>query len=1139
MRLFLIVKRANTLLSQLRRLACRPRTNGRAALCVLLAVVAVFYSETSHAAEEGRSDARAMNLIFGETVLAESGRRVVEESRSGGAEARLERLRSWVLPQAGRANFRVSTDYLSSTHPLAVSDVSHGGNDTRTKTSSPARQAAIVSPALELVSVASELSRLESLSAEVASIKTASKHDGCYQSALLYLIAIEQRDIVLAETRLNELFDQVLPNKTLLHETREALLLCLISASKLPQLADVIREPISQIKAHYRDGSQRTGWHRYLWLATSGPFVPRPDSFIPLNDPQWIPVSRSTAYEHGSGYPHARWNITPGSARKRSTHGDDFLFYVSPLKGGYAVEAHAQGFGYHDTELMVAGVWTGLLSGHNAIYGGNLRGESFRVDLDKPFTDTNKHGFIHSRTVVDKNIVDVSLNGRSVLKRDLAPQEAPWIAFRNRPVVHGGVDDLSLTGNPEIPKTIAMIGTQSLRGWYDYFQPPDTDSKSLGSWHASVTQSETGQRIAEILSERDDRLAAHSYAERLLKYARPVFEDGVVEYEFFYNEQQLEAHPTVGNQAFLISPAGLSVHQVTDGLFEQRRVRPGNSESISTSDESFPLRLGEWNQVRLRFEGDTLHFELNGKLVSTLPLEMPPIERTFGLFHYADVSGLRVRNLKWTGSWPTELPALANQSLVSPVRKKLQAGEENLVDSLHLVPNETAWNSQRFSILEGTKRADFTLSDEGLTIERDIPTNYGITSFAPGVSLEGDFDYTVTFDQFRGSAPKDGNIGLRINAKASTPIDDGAIFKRMTRGDGSNVLECSLERWPEGTWQGEYFGEQPSETSAGRLRLSRRGDRAYFLFAENDSDIFRLVSTSEFSELAVPRYGLRCDMQMWGLHSKSHVRVKSLDIRAEQITSESAPWSNLSIDMYDKLTSFLGVVLNYDFVSEAPSPADFTRPSQHSPWRKSDGGLRLAHTRDAEQPGNDASISVRNTLANEFDLHCEIGSLKLATPVPGQQSQFDLQLSFADLEQSKLIASIILRPTGRLAFQTRKYTASSNDFSLVRSFDLPLGVPDSLRIARFRQYCAIIALYEEHDADLVLANVTSSQASLSAEGLQLAIQSGHDTETSSVVLQSIEIKARNAWRLPQPRGPTFEFLPSSPNPLNIIRDPVD
>ena len=58
----------------------------------------------------------------------------------------------------------------------------------------------------------------------------------------------------------------------------------------------------------------------------------------------------------------------------------------------------------------------------------------------------------------------------------------------------------------------------------------------------------------------------------------------------------------------------------------------------------------------LRLEGDKVTIELNGQPVFERQLE-PENQRTFGLFHYADETQVRVRNVTYQGNWPRTLPA--------------------------------------------------------------------------------------------------------------------------------------------------------------------------------------------------------------------------------------------------------------------------------------------------------------------------------------------------------------------------------------------------------------------------------------------------------------------------------------------------
>ena len=64
-----------------------------------------------------------------------------------------------------------------------------------------------------------------------------------------------------------------------------------------------------------------------------------------------------------------------------------------------------------------------------------------------------------------------------------------------------------------------------------------------------------------------------------------------------------------------------------------------------------------------KLTGDTVDLTLNGQHICSRELE-PTNQRTFGLFHYADQAEARVKNIRWRGDWPKQLPDVSEQELV-------------------------------------------------------------------------------------------------------------------------------------------------------------------------------------------------------------------------------------------------------------------------------------------------------------------------------------------------------------------------------------------------------------------------------------------------------------------------------------------
>ncbi len=57
----------------------------------------------------------------------------------------------------------------------------------------------------------------------------------------------------------------------------------------------------------------------------------------------------------------------------------------------------------------------------------------------------------------------------------------------------------------------------------------------------------------------------------------------------------------------------------------------------------------------VQIKGDRVTLELNGQPIYERTLE-PENRRAFGLFHFADATQARVRNVTYEGDWPRLLP---------------------------------------------------------------------------------------------------------------------------------------------------------------------------------------------------------------------------------------------------------------------------------------------------------------------------------------------------------------------------------------------------------------------------------------------------------------------------------------------------
>jgi hypothetical protein len=108
-------------------------------------------------------------------------------------------------------------------------------------------------------------------------------------------------------------------------------------------------------------------------------------------------------------------------------------------------------------------------------------------------------------------------------------------------------------------------------------------------------------------------------------------------------------------------PAGPQIHWLTDAQFERTGLAPDNSEPLP-GGKPVPLKVREWNKLKLVMAGDEVTIFVNGQEVGRRTLE-PTNQRTLGWFHRKEAPTARLRNIVWRGQWPTDVPPPSQQEL--------------------------------------------------------------------------------------------------------------------------------------------------------------------------------------------------------------------------------------------------------------------------------------------------------------------------------------------------------------------------------------------------------------------------------------------------------------------------------------------
>lgn len=818
-----------------------------------------------------RADVSALTTVFNEQHVLESGPSICLRAAQLPPEARLAFLNSWVIPDPKTAKLRVTADFVS------------GGR----KANDAVR---MVSPAYDLIRLAAQLDRIESLRAMIIKRPPSIPNDEVDRLTLLALMAIETGDDAKLADTLDKWFKRVQSEPSLLKGSTATFVLLAQAAIDRSHPSPDIRELIRSVTLAQQAEYNRDAWLRHLVALSAQLDKKKPpenvedETALAAVPTQWHLANLERAFEHGNAFPKPLWQWQRGTYRNLSNYGDMLLMFQSPLLGDFSVEATATGFGYREAHVVVGGRWTGMVHDHKQIIMGEPRGELVRQPLTPPLNDTNKYGFIRTRVDVQGANATTWMNGRLIHQQPLPQSDSPWLGVRTNYRVRGGVDDLRITGEPLIPEKIALVDSPQLLGWYDYYQPLHPLTSRISGWDVSMERGVGAERDIQISHPRMPLLPSGSHAEQLLRYLRPFAEDGTIVFEFFYEPGQTTTHPAVGRTVFLLTDQGVKLHKLTDGRFERTALRPDNAKILDDAEiKTLPLLTNQWNRVEVIRSGDSITVVLNGQSVCEHPIAEATDSPQFGIFHFADQTDLRVRNLTWTGGWPKSLPKVEEQQLASPLDEVLQWTSEQPAQSFEHVFDESSITSGTFAPVQGSPRETVQASPKGLVVRQTSNDDYRGATVAPAITVGGDFDVTVTFDQIELQSQLEKAASVQFDVIADAANEDLAGMQAARDRKGNRTVQCVRIVAVDGNVRRLYFAPQPAEGKAGRLRLSRRGETIYYLAADNDSNRFRLVGKETFSKADLQTQGIRLGVQAQGPQGLASVRFLELSVRAERL----------------------------------------------------------------------------------------------------------------------------------------------------------------------------------------------------------------------------------------------------------------
>ncbi len=765
------------------------------------------------------------------------------QSRTKSAQQRFSYLYRWVMP-AGLDRPRLNGTF-------------HASNGVNPDVSS----SHLICPAIDLIDAAMASGRQN----ELRRLVETRYPGGLKRSTFLLLIQLRTGNIAIAEEHLNKLAEAFQINKTLNEDSAWCYLLAGLFASKHAELRQPVRELFSEIDAscfgnrtinrnlrlRYRLAAVARDRHNVSWFGREAA--------------DWVPTTMWTSRVTPNEQPPARWACNDSDLHDFSGSPYHYLFYRIPLRGNFDISAETSEFNLHDLAILYAGQY--VLPKYKA-----LRFGSIATETRQPSELIRVNQTVRVRICIKDGVCRTSYNGRVVHERKLPADHDPWLAVRSSSSLPGTLKNLRVAGDIRVPTTVNMMPSEDMLEWLPHFtEKIGTQTK----WPTWKIVNADGDRL--MIGPRRPPLH-ETYTESLLRYSRPVAEDGVIEYEFRYVPNALHVHPAIGTTAILLNPDGVRTHQVTNGRYELSDAAPDAVSDTESGSSPLPLNANAWNAVRLKFSGDQLNIFLNDTIVYSAMMS-PETSRTFGLFRYLDKTGVRLRKLRWRGAWPKTVPSTPQQSLANRLIPRLNDEREALNDSFH---HDFAAKGlpESFFGMGGVRQHYETSINNGINLKSISRGDWGAGDIFAKFNVHGDFDISATFEDVQFDAPGESGARLILNPSDRQVYD--FRIGRIRGAQGEQDIKAMASHVPRNGRVPKGVYHRATESTSGKLRIARRGNVYHYLFAEEDSNTFFLAGSEIGPTAPLHTNGLHLSSMCLGRGTFS-VRWKDLQIAADRL----------------------------------------------------------------------------------------------------------------------------------------------------------------------------------------------------------------------------------------------------------------
>ena len=340
---------------------------------------------------------------------------------------------------------------------------------------------------------------------------------------------------------------------------------------------------------------------------------------------------------------------------------DSHLYFKYPLTGDFQITCDSWLGGWAENDLGYGGlVYNGLNLGNDTqiISLGNRRDT---LHMPDPPEANDRYNPVSLQIQPDN--VRYHVNHALIHEEPRSSTVSPWLFVHCNRVWYTAIQNLQITGNPVIPREVALTDKNSLLGWVTEFYGETQPNRR--SNRATAVDSDPQNANEEFDWQAKDGvihgriqpysgLGKSSVQQSRLHYDRPLLDDEKIRYEFWYEAGPMGCHvsPALDRLAFLLSSDGVTLHWMTDGSSPEDAYTGLTADNVlvdkSIQRGKVSLKDHEWNSAEISLKNSSVTLSLNGAVVAVRKLE-PENSRKFGFYHDKNASSVQVRNVVLSG----------------------------------------------------------------------------------------------------------------------------------------------------------------------------------------------------------------------------------------------------------------------------------------------------------------------------------------------------------------------------------------------------------------------------------------------------------------------------------------------------------